>query len=378
MTNRSIVAPIHNSIFCIVAFLATIAANNIFILDYVLEDSISFTELHKIEFIQICGYITAIIMIMFFNNIYNSNMVITYNACLYWFCVLNVIIFGIFQASIFWYFCITFSGAIITISLIFRYVMHIRENNDLYITYAYFLSILSIGITLAIIKYFTLESYKAVIVLNLLSLWLLIQNTARYTSQKENDIDHHSISKIVPHIGVESFIGFVIVYVTVMKLDGYEIYIQSSSINTEYIVMLGLAILFPIVSIILMKKKYYNKNQITTYSIVSLMLLVVSLPYFEQYTILAILERILFFTCLHALFLNTIFIVIEKFEERDLFTTLLIFALSCGFGYYSAYLTIYSIPDSFSTRSFLICIVLMLSSSLAYHIYSESRKDQNM
>ena len=235
----------------------------------------------------------------------------------------------------------------------------------------YFLSALLIFPFLIIIKNFTTEANKLVIILNLLSILLLKKNIRYYHFQQDSkNINNYRFSYILPYIETETLIGFVTFYVIVVKLGGYEIYMQNSLLfDADYIVMMGITISSLLIMFFLLTKQNYNKHQTTIYCFIIMILLTTSMPYFEHHKLLVITNKIIFFALLQIIFLNTIFILIEKFESKNLYTGLLSFSLSCILGYYCGYITIQNLPRSFGANGFLISIALMLTGALLQYLY---------
>ena len=378
MTGKNTISPFFTYVFCIVVYFFAIFTNELFIQAYLYEVDPTFTERDGIIFFKICGYISATVILLFFVRVFDFKKMISCSIFLYWLSVFNIIFVDVSHEITLIYFLIYSASTIIVSVLILGYILCDNRIRDNYSISIYFFAILSAYIIVEIFEYFMLSNGNnffatKLMVLNVIPIggFMLVLIMSPIFRQKIN-LDEYRFFAVIARMEIEILVGFTVFYVVMVVLDGYEVYALVDlltifeDITRKYIRLCSAVVALALTTIYIPR---LNKHKININSIILLILVFASMPYWGKYSLSTIVGRAILITSLYTLLACSVLLLAEKFKGINLFGSLSIYALGCTLGYYCGYITINTSENTLGVNGFLISICFVLLGLLFYYSY---------
>lgn len=344
---------------------------------FVLKE-LSYNDLEKIYYYDILGYIFGAFALLICNNYFTLRKIVIFNLLIY---ILSVfaLSFIALNPKLTAIYSMVYSGTdIIIVTILLCYIFNDKKIINIDALSLFFLSIVT--------AYFLVEfclshnPYQAdlnltrnLVILNIIpiAIFLFIFIFADNFNSSTQNKNTGSLS-ILKNIELELLSSFVIFYILMTIFWGYEVYALTDSLlmisvsDTKYyifIAMLATSILAPR---FIFK---YNPHKINILSILCLLLLFLSMPFWGISFFLDSICWFLIGMILYMYFWSNLFILAEKFESANLQLTIILYTLAASIGYYCGYLTIEITEDTIGEKSFLISICFVLFVLLGYYLY---------
>lgn len=357
---------------------------------YLLEAS--FFELDQIEFYLIFGYIFGSFLTLALVGNFNIKKLFSLAIILYFISFFSIISSEFSLRVLSYYFFIYAMMQINILIMIFFFLFNndiISINNNHYVNNKMHLALFLLALVFihvifnsvffeAIIKAKNSIPISTVIITNLiLAAIFLFTFIKKNIFDKDVNFKDYNLLGIINNIEAELLCGFVIFYVILINIDGYQIYeILELFNNIDYRTQLHAIMVGMFLALILMfTLAQVNKYKFSAFCILMTLILFATIKQWGGADDIlpdhmgAKLNWSLISLFMTSLFVLNLLTMANKFHDANLLISLSLYALCCVLGGYCGYITIFSTENTIGNYSFLVSICFVLTGLLVYYSY---------
>jgi len=376
MTNKRLISAFFPYVFCIVLYSCCATLNSYLVKNYLLQNSFSFTEIDRIDFYKLFGYIISPLLLLLRSQLFGSKQVLILSLSVYMLSILGAIYVPSYSIMKFYSLACAASSTIVAVIILCKLLIDTKIPPK-YSASFFFASWLVGYLCAEIILSLFLDDNKNTslfnwIILNtipIIGVFLNILFSKNFELKASNRAPNFII--IVKNMELETIAGFMIFYVFMVILNGYEVFALTEHLlilsvtNAKYY-MIG-AILGGIYALPKLQKST-NMYKANIVCLGILLLIFATMPIWGLYYFTSAVLWVFIGILLYVFFIFNILILTEKFDSVDLYYAILIFCLSSAVGFYAGYVTIDATEDTIGENGFLISICFVLLALMVYYM----------
>lgn len=377
MTNKQLTSAFSPYFFCIILYSCSATIDSYLVNIFLLQNNISYTEIDRIDFYKLFGYIIPLLLLMLRSRLLASKKVLILSLALYMSCIMGVIYTPTYTVIKFYSLAFTGSSILFTIIILCKLLIDTKAPKKYALSFFFGSWLAGYLCGEIIISRFeegseNINIFNCIILNRIptLGIFLNILFSKKFEIKVSNI--QPSFNLIVKNMEMETIGGFIIFYILMVILNGYEVYALTDhllilSVTGAKYNMIG-AILAGIY-LLPKTRKSPNMYKVNIICLGILTIIFATMPIWGLYHYINALLWVFIGLLLYIFFISNILILTEKFESIDLYYALLIFCLSGAIGFYAGYITIDATENTLGENGFLISICFVLLALMVYYIF---------
>jgi len=379
MAQKNTIKSFFPYILGLMAYFVMVFINGLAIGEYIEIKNISFTDRDNIEFLKVIGYIIASVALLVLIRFVGLLKLIASALILHFISVFSIIFMDVGHKVMLLYFVIYSSSSLTVMMLMLGYFLSEKKLDDNYSLSLYSCSILfSYVLIIELFEHIEFDigldiTPSKLFMFNLVPIVIFIYTILKYDVYTKNlSIKKYSFFGVMRNMQLESMVAFVVFYVVMVIMNGYELYALAKSFPILGEEFHGHIMLTAVAMAMIAAPSYIsrlNKHKITMYSITLMIVLFTILPLWAEYEAVGDIFWFVLGVLTYTMLACSLMLLSEKFENINLFISLAVYAMIGSLGFYCGYITIEKVEVTLGNNGFVATICFVLFALLVYYVH---------
>jgi hypothetical protein len=366
---------------CIVTYSFAAIMNKELMEQLFIFKELSYTSVENIHYYDIIGYIVGGITLLIFGNHFSFRKILILSLLIYFLSLISISFLDLTIKLTQIYSMIYSATNFIIFTILLCYIFNDKKIHNFEALSVFFISICAAYFLVVYCLSFISTSHNSInmnlihklVKLNVtpVAIFLFIFTFASSFNLTIKSKNANSLM-ILKNIELELLSAFVVFYVLMSIINGYEVYTLTDSLLMISISVAKYYIFTAMIITAIFAPRFifrYNAHKINILCITVLLLMFFSMPFWGTNIIFGSVCWFIIGTLLYTYFWSNMFLLAEKFESPYLQLTIILYSLAASVGYYCGYITMDVSEDTIGKNGFLVAICFVLFFLLAYYLY---------